>query len=225
MDRFFGLMPFFVLGLVIKPSLFDFLKRRWVQVLSVLVLIGAAGVAVYLVKNYSIKLGPIYYKNSYNDLNLVWWKGMIMRVGLLGAALAMSAAVMSLIPRGETWFSDLGTRTLYCYLLHGALVLVAKKMGWLDVPWLYGPLGVATIVTSCFAVAIILCLPVTRTVFKWLLEPRLTWLYRKPSDASQSAQKQATQKQATQNQATQDQATGRRTTEAERPAERSAARS
>lgn len=182
MDRFFGLMPFFVLGLVIKPSLFDFLKRRWVQAVSVLVLIGAAVVAVYLVKTFSIKLGPVYYKNSYNDLNLVWWKGMVMRIGLLAAALTMSAAVMSLIPRGETWFSDLGTRTLYCYLLHGIPVLIAKKMGWLDVYWLYGPLGVATIACSCFAVAIILCLPVTRTVFKWLMEPRLTWLYRRPTD-------------------------------------------
>jgi hypothetical protein len=61
MDRFFGLMPFFVLGLVIKPELFDFLKRRWVQVLSVLVLVGAAVVAVSLVKSHSIKIGPVYY--------------------------------------------------------------------------------------------------------------------------------------------------------------------
>jgi fucose 4-O-acetylase-like acetyltransferase len=144
-------------------------------------------VAIFLVKNYSVKLGPIYYKDSYKDLHLVWWKGMLMRMGLLAAALAMSAAVMSLIPRGETWFSDLGTRTLYCYLLHGLPVLVAKRMGWLDVAWLYGPLGVATIVCSCFAVAIILCLPVTRTVFKWLLEPRLTWLYRRPSGPAAAA--------------------------------------
>ncbi|WP_182876963.1 acyltransferase family protein [Microbispora sp. H10670] len=181
MDRFFGLLPFFVLGLVLKPEVFDFLKQRWVRVLSVLVLLGAAGVAVFLVKNYSVKLGPIYYKNSFKDLHLVWWKGMALRTGLLVAALAMSAAVMSLVPRRQTWFTDLGTRTLYCYLLHGVPVMIAKEMGWLDVPWLYGPLGVAAIACSSFALAILLCLPVTRTAFKWLLEPRLTWLYRRPS--------------------------------------------
>ncbi|GGO18397.1 hypothetical protein GCM10010116_37100 [Microbispora rosea subsp. aerata] len=181
MDRFFGLMPFFVLGLVLKPEVFDFLKRRWVQVLSVLVLIGAAGVAIFLVKNFSIKLGPIYYKNSYKDLHLVWWEGMLLRSALLVAALAMSAAVMSLVPRRQTWFTDLGTRTLYCYLLHGVPVMIAKEMGWLSFPWLYGPLGVAAISCSCFALAIVLCLPVTRTAFKWLLEPRLTWLYKRPS--------------------------------------------
>ncbi|GAA4194349.1 acyltransferase family protein [Microbispora amethystogenes] len=181
MDRFFGLLPFFVLGLVLKPEVFDFLKQRWVRALSVVVLLGAAGVAVFLVTNYSIKLGPIYYKNSFKDLHLVWWKGMALRTGLLVAALAMSAAVMSLVPRRQTWFTDLGTRTLYCYLLHGVPVMIAKEMGWLSVPWLYGPLGVAAIVCSCFALAIVLCLPVTRTAFKWLLEPRLTWLYRRPS--------------------------------------------
>lgn len=181
MDRFFGLLPFFVLGLVLKPEVFDFLKRRWVQVLSVVVLLGAAGVAIFLAKNYSVKLGPVYYKNSYKDLHLVWWKGMALRTGLLVAALAMSAAVMSLIPRRETWFTDLGTRTLYCYLLHGVPVMIAKEMGWLNLPWLYGPLGVAAIAASGFALAIVLCLPITRTAFKWLLEPRLTWLYRRPS--------------------------------------------
>ncbi|MEV4326972.1 acyltransferase family protein [Microbispora rosea] len=181
MDRFFGLMPFFVLGLVLKPEVFDFLKQRWVMVLSAIVLLGAAAVAIFLVKNYSIKLGPIYYKNSYKDLHLVWWKGMLLRTGLLVAALAMSAAVMSLIPRRQTWFTDLGTRTLYCYLLHGVPVMIAKEMGWLSFSWLYGPLGVAAIACSCFALAIVLCLPITRTAFKWLLEPRLTWLYRRPS--------------------------------------------
>lgn len=181
MDRFFGLLPFFVLGLVLKPEVFDFLKQRWVRALSVVVLLGAAAVAVFLVTNYSIKLGPIYYKNSFKDLHLVWWKGMALRAGLLVAALAMSAAVMSLVPRRQTWFTDLGTRTLYCYLLHGVPVMIAKEMGWLNVPWLYGPLGVAAIACSCFALAIVLCLPVTRTAFKWLLEPRLIWLYRRPS--------------------------------------------
>jgi len=180
MDRFFGLMPFFVIGLMFKPEWFDFLKRRWVQVLSVLVLIGAAAVAIYLVKNYHVKLGPIYYKYSYKDLGLVWWKGIALRMSLLIAALLMSAAVMSLVPRHETWFTDLGTRTLYCYLLHGVPVLIGKEMGWLSAPWLFGPLGVAAIGSASFALSILLCMPITRRLFRWLLEPRLTWLYRKP---------------------------------------------
>ncbi|GAA3830702.1 hypothetical protein GCM10022226_59450 [Sphaerisporangium flaviroseum] len=179
MDRFFGLMPFFVLGLWLQPRHFDLLNRVWVKILSVGVLIGAAGVAILLAPY--VPLEPIYYKDSYAELNLSWWLGMGMRAGLLVAALTVSVAVLALVPRRNTWFSDLGTRTLYCYLLHGVPVLIAKEMGWLEVPWLHGPLGVLAISSSCFALAIVLCLPETRTLFKWLLEPRLVWLYRRPS--------------------------------------------
>ncbi|MEV0628167.1 acyltransferase family protein [Nonomuraea wenchangensis] len=179
MDRFFGLMPFFVIGLVMQPEHFEMLNRRWIKIVSVFTILGAAAVAILVAPH--TKLGPFYYKNSYADLNLSWYMGLGLRTALLICALAMCFAVLALVPRGETWFSDLGTRTLYCYLLHGIPVLIAKEMGWLEFPWLFGPLGVLAIASSCFALAIVLCLPETRTLFKWVLEPRLTWLYRRPS--------------------------------------------
>ncbi|MCF6467982.1 acyltransferase [Nonomuraea sp. MG754425] len=179
MDRFFGLLPFFVIGLVLQPEHFELLNRRWIKIVSGVVVLCAAAVAI-LIAPWA-KLGPFYYKNSYQDLGLSWYMGLGLRVGLLVCALAMCVAVLALVPRRETWYTDLGTRTLYCYLLHGVPVLIAKEMGWLSFPWLYGPLGVLAISASCFALAIILCLPETRTVFKWVLEPRLIWLYRRPS--------------------------------------------
>ncbi|MEU8248218.1 acyltransferase family protein [Nonomuraea sp. NPDC048916] len=179
MDRFFGLMPFFVIGLVMQPEHFEMLNRRWIKIVSTVVLLAAAAVAVFIAPKASLK--PFYYKNSYQDMDLSWWMGLGVRTGLLVCALAMCFAVLALVPRKETWYSDLGTRTLYCYLLHGVPVLIAKEQGWLGLPWLHGPLGVLAISASCFALAIVLCLPETRTVFKWVLEPRLTWLYRRPS--------------------------------------------
>ncbi|MEU6997055.1 acyltransferase family protein [Nonomuraea sp. NPDC046570] len=179
MDRFFGLLPFFVIGLVLQPEHFELLNRVWVKVLAVLTLVGAAGVAIFIAPK--APLDPFYFKASYADMDLSWWMGLGLRTALLLASLAMCAAVMALIPRGETWYSDLGTRTLYAYLLHGIPVLIAKDQGWLDFPWLHGPLGALAIASGGFALAIVLCLPETRTIFKWVLEPRLTWLYRRPS--------------------------------------------
>ncbi|MFC4531561.1 acyltransferase family protein [Sphaerisporangium dianthi] len=185
MDRFFGLMPFFVLGLWMQPHHFEMLNRVWVKIVAVVVLVGAAGVAILIAPH--VPLDPVYFKDSYAELHLSWWVGMGMRAGLLVAALAVSFAILALVPRRNTWFSDLGTRTLYCYLLHGIPVMIAKEMGWLSFPWLHGPLGVMAILSSAFALAIVLCLPETRTVFKWLLEPRLTWLYRRPSGQTKQA--------------------------------------
>ncbi|MGW4473755.1 acyltransferase family protein [Nonomuraea sp. NPDC004354] len=180
MDRFFGLLPFFVIGLVMQPEHFEMLNRVWVKVVAAVTLLAAAGVAIYIgLGPWSLK--PFYFKHSFQDMDLSWYMGLGLRAGLLLASLAMCFAFLALVPRGETWYTDLGTRTLYCYLLHGIPVLIAKEMGWLDLPWLHGPLGVLAISTSAFALAIVLCLPETRTVFKWVLEPRLTWLYRRPS--------------------------------------------
>lgn len=179
MDRFFGLLPFFVIGLVMQPEHFEMLNKLWIKIASGVTLLCAAAVAIVIAPK--APLDPFYFKHSFQDMDLSWWMGLLLKVGLLVCALAMSFAVLALVPRGETWYSDLGTRTLYCYLLHGIPVLIAKDQGWLALPWLHGPLGVLAIACSSFALAIVLCLPETRTVFKWVLEPRLTWLYRRPS--------------------------------------------
>ncbi|NUP68477.1 MAG: acyltransferase family protein [Nonomuraea sp.] len=179
MDRFFGLLPFFVIGLVLQPEHFERLNRLWIKIVAGVTLLAAAAVAIFVAPK--APLDPFYFKHSFQDMDLSWWMGLLVKCGLLVCALAMCFAVLALVPRGETWFSDLGTRTLYCYLLHGIPVLIAKDQGWLELPWLHGPLGVLAIAASTFALAIVLCLPETRTVFKWVLEPRLTWLYRRPS--------------------------------------------
>ncbi|WP_449062169.1 acyltransferase family protein [Planomonospora algeriensis] len=180
-DRFFGLLPFYVLGLMLKPEHFDLLKPLWVKIVSGVVVAGGAGVAIFLAPHVNLK--PVYFRYSFKSMDMSWWVGLGVRGAMLVAALALSVALLALVPRRETWFSDLGTRTLYAYLLHGVVVLVAKDQGWLDVTWLHGPLGVLAIMSSSVALAIVLCLPETRTAFKWLLEPRLVWLYRRPAES------------------------------------------
>jgi fucose 4-O-acetylase-like acetyltransferase len=177
MDRFFGLLPFFVIGLALQPEHFELVSRLWVRILAVIALAGGAGAAIIAAPRISLK--PFYFKHSYADMDLSWYAGLGLRASLLLASLVMCAAVLAVVPRRETWFSDLGTRTLYAYIFHGVVVLVAKDQGWLDLPWLHGPFGAMAIASGSFALAILLCLPGTRMAFRWLLEPRLTWLYRR----------------------------------------------
>ncbi|MFF5211374.1 acyltransferase family protein [Streptosporangium sp. NPDC000396] len=180
LDRFFGLLPFYVLGLLLKPEHFDLLKPLWVKIVSGITMIAAVGVAIFVAPR--IGLDPVYFRYSFKSMDMTWWVGLGVRAAMLVAALVLSVALLALIPRRETWFSDLGTRTLYAYLLHGVVVVIAKDQGWLSFPWLYGPLGVLAIMSSSVVLAIVLCLPTTRTLFKWLLEPRLVWLYRRPAE-------------------------------------------
>ncbi len=177
-DRVFGLLPFFAMGLVLKPEHFDLLQRAWVKIVAGVTLLVWA-VAVYVLAP-RLKLSLWYFNASYHDLHMTWWYGMGFRLVFLAGVTVICFSVMALVPRRQMWFSELGTRTLYAYLLHGVPVMIGKEMGWLKVSWLNGPLGVLTVLTGSFVLATILCLPITRTLFKWMLEPRLAWLYRKP---------------------------------------------
>lgn len=131
-DRFFGLLPFYVFGLLLKPEHFDLLKPTWVKITSAVVLVGAAGVAILIAPH--VPRDPIYFRYSFKAMDMSWWTGFGVRAAVLVAALIMTAAVLALVPRRETWFSDLGTRTLYAYLLHGVVVVIAKDQGWLSFP-------------------------------------------------------------------------------------------
>ncbi|MFF4779132.1 acyltransferase family protein [Microtetraspora fusca] len=177
-DRVFGLLPFFAMGLVLKPEHFDLLQRTWVKIVGGVTLLVWA-VAVYILAP-RLKLGLWYFNASYHDLHMTWWYGMGFRLVFLAGVTVICFSVMALVPRRQMWFSELGTRTLYAYLLHGVPVMIGKEMGWLKVSWLEGPLGVLAVLTGSFVLATILCLPITRTLFKWMLEPRLAWLYRRP---------------------------------------------
>lgn len=179
LDRFFGLLPFYVFGLLLKPEHFDLLKPLWVRIAAGVTVVAGMGVAILIAPR--VGLDPVYFRYSFKHMHLNWWMGLTVRGAVLVAALVLTVAVLALVPRRETWFSELGTRTLYAYLLHGVLVLIAKDQGWLSVSWLHGPLGVLAIASSALLLAFVLCLPQARTLFRWLLEPRLVWLYRRPS--------------------------------------------
>ncbi|MGV9387026.1 hypothetical protein ACWDRB_65375 [Nonomuraea sp. NPDC003707] len=99
-------------------------------------------------------------------------------------------------PSDRPWVRAASVAALACAAAVAILVAPRAKLNpfyfkasyrSLDLPWYLG-LGLRAallicalaILASCFTLSIVLCLPQTRTVFKWLLEPRLTWLYRRP---------------------------------------------
>ena len=93
-------------------------------------MLAAAAVAIFIAPGP--RSAPFYYKNSYQDMDLSWYMGLGLRDRAADLRAGAVVAVLALVPRHETWYSDLGTRTLYCYLLHGVPVLIAKEQGWLD---------------------------------------------------------------------------------------------
>ena len=109
--RFLGLLPFFVLGLHLKPRHLAHLDDVWVRVAAVPALVGIGVMAVYT--DTWAETALLWYDTGYNEIpidnEIVFQTRLtVMMVGLLGAF-----AAMSLVPRRSLgWFTTMGTATM-----------------------------------------------------------------------------------------------------------------
>jgi len=71
----------------------------------------------------------LYGSYSYAALGFDQWYAAGFRLALMTIALGCSFACLALVPKRETLFSQLGSRTMPIYLLHGLIVLALIRAG------------------------------------------------------------------------------------------------
>lgn len=168
------MLPFFVAGMLLRPEHFAMLARTWVRVLAVVVLV-VAYAGAYVVKPYT-STELLYYSETATDLHTPYLEATALRIALLAGAFVLMAAFFALVPRRRTWFTSLGAGTIYAYLLHGILHRVAEHYGWYDHFVSYWGFAVVTIV-AVLVTTLLMTKPV-RFATRWLIEPRLDWIFR-----------------------------------------------
>src|SRR5262245_23859707 len=146
MNRTLGLLPFYVLGLMLKPEHFEMLKRTRMRVLGALTLF-VSFVFVLFVADRRMATSWVYWKTSNADMHVNNLVGSGVRLGLFVGASILVVAFLCLVPARQTWFTNLGAATLYAYLLHGFATKLLDYMGWFDTPFLHTYAGVATTAT------------------------------------------------------------------------------
>ncbi|GAA3763714.1 fucose 4-O-acetylase-like acetyltransferase [Spinactinospora alkalitolerans] len=179
MSRILSLLPFFVLGLLLEPHHFDFLRQRWVRTWSVgVVLITAAMSYVYLEQ---LSLEWVYWRESLLDRDVdVLPIGISGRLVFMVLAASLTAALLSLTPRRTTWFTGLGTLTMYVFLLHGLPIRIAEQFGWYE--FTEGHWGLALNTAVAVALVFLLLSPWVRRAAKWAVEPSVEWMLRRAPD-------------------------------------------
>jgi fucose 4-O-acetylase-like acetyltransferase len=119
------------------------------------------------------------WRLSYEELDVSPLVGIAGRGALIFAGVLLSVAILSLVPWKRSWTSPMGERTLYCYLLHGFVVIALAK--WLHVFDLMKPWGgwaiVATVVGATILAILLMTKPVAVT-FRPFFEPKLKWLFK-----------------------------------------------
>lgn len=172
--RFLGLLPFFVLGLHLKPRHLAHLDDVWVKVAAVPMLVGIGVMALYT--DTWAETALLWYDTGYEDIpisnEIVFQTRLtVMMVGLLGAF-----AAMALVPRRNLgWFTTMGTATMVVYLFHGFVIKTVKALGWPDFTAAHPTLGLVLTIIGAVALALLLASPPVRRVLEPFTNP-LGWL-------------------------------------------------
>ncbi|WP_344792523.1 acyltransferase family protein [Gryllotalpicola daejeonensis] len=183
--RVAALLPFFVLGWELRRR--SQYARWWIAARATIVwpvravaaaILVTAGVTMYfgidawrdlLVRRFLL-FDEEYSSFGYDQ----WWAGFV-RLLVIVLALVMTAAVLVLVPRRETFFTAWGSATMYIYLLHPFFLYPLRESGWLEdhstVPVLAG------MVLLSIGVAVLLSQRFVRRALHPLVEPRAKWLF------------------------------------------------
>ncbi|GGZ71631.1 acyltransferase family protein [Streptomyces echinoruber] len=183
LQRTLQFLPYFVLGLSMRPEHFQLVRRRSVRILSVPVFAAALAVGWWAVPR--MNTAWFYHRDSAQELGAPWWTGPVMTLALFGCSLVLTACFFSWVPRRRMWFTSLGAGTLYGYLLHGFLVKAGEYRGWFDHAWLHRPLGEISVTVLAAVAVTLLCTPPVRRVFRCVMEPEMRWAFQQ--DAAELA--------------------------------------
>lgn len=176
-QRVFQFLPFFVLGLYLRPEHFR-LVQRWSVRWAALGVFAASLAFLYWVAP-KVQLDWIYRNHASQDMDQPWWVGVLMTYAMFGAALVLTACFLAWVPRRRMWFTALGAGTIGGYLLHGFVIKLAGYEGWVERFHLDTPAGRVVVTVAAVAMVTVLCTPVVRRALKWVAEPDLKWLFRK----------------------------------------------
>ncbi|GHE81742.1 membrane protein [Streptomyces werraensis] len=183
LQRVLQFLPFFVLGLTLRPEHFRMVKRRSVRLASVPVFVAAA-LTAWTTMPY-LRLGWLYHSDSAQELGTAWWTGPVMVWATLGCSLVTTVCFFAWVPRRRMWFTSLGAGTVYGYLLHAFLVRAGNYTDFYDRPALHEPLGVLGLTVFAAAAVTLLCTRPVQRALRCVVEPRMEWAFRR--DAGEAA--------------------------------------
>jgi fucose 4-O-acetylase-like acetyltransferase len=177
LHRILGLLPFYVLGLSLKPEMLEILRLPAARILGAVTLAAAFGAAYVTYPRMNVAW--LRWDTANGELGVDELTGTLMRMALLVTGLVLIAAFLAVVPSRSTWYSGLGAVTLYAYLLHGFPARLFTYMGWDSLGWFQSVPGVLTVVALSFAGGVLLSTgPVVR-VTRWAVEPNVRPLFKK----------------------------------------------
>ncbi|MBW9209333.1 acyltransferase family protein [Mumia sp. zg.B21] len=180
--RILGLLPFYVAGMYLRPAHFAFLRRPLVRVVSALALAGTF--AWCQLRHEGWYVSWLYWRDAYAEspLEADALGGLTTRAGLLVVGFALTAAVLSVIPRRVDVTTGLGRRTMNAYFLHGFVIIALAHVGAFDLLAELGPYCVPIVLVGAALLGTALMSERVARAVGPLLAPRMEWAFRRPAE-------------------------------------------
>ncbi|MCX4582126.1 acyltransferase family protein [Streptomyces sp. NBC_01481] len=178
LQRVLQFLPFFVLGLSLKPEHFQMVRRREVRLLALPLFAGAGAFAYWA--SPRMNFSWLYRSSSAQELGEPWWVGVVMTLAFFGCAALLTAGFLAWVPGRRTWFTVLGAGTICGYLGHGLLIKAADYGHVFETyAWLSDPSGEIVLTLVAAAAVTLLCTPPVRRALRFVTEPEMTWAFRR----------------------------------------------
>ncbi|GAA0469701.1 acyltransferase family protein [Alkalibacillus silvisoli] len=119
--RTFVFFPFFLLGYYMNLEHLKWVKKRFMKLAAV-----ATFVLVYIMFEQVLSLNEslqwLFGYTPYAGLGYEKWYAGFYRLAIYGLSLIIGFAFLAFVPTRETFFTELGKRTAYIYILHGVVI-------------------------------------------------------------------------------------------------------
>ncbi|WP_307623697.1 acyltransferase family protein [Streptomyces sp. V3I7] len=186
LQRVLQFLPFFVLGLCLKPEHFQIVRTWRMRVIALPVFAAALVFAYWAAPR--MNAAWFYRRDSAQELGAPWWTGGVMTLAMFGCSLVLVACFFAWVPGRKAWFTALGAGTLYGYLLHGFIAKGARFWGWYDdYAWIRTPYGAIIVTVFAATLITVLCTAPVQRVFRFVMEPKMEWAFK--PDAAEAARK------------------------------------
>lgn len=148
--RMFGLLPFFVLGVRMRPAHWDLVREPRFRAVAVWTFVTLFALARFM-QNW-IPGEWLYYRSRYDTFDISDTSALMVRMILLVVGAAGALSFFALVPRERSWLSTLGPATMVVYLFHGFAVTTPRYEGFL--PWAQSHFAGALALTTVGAVGL-----------------------------------------------------------------------
>ncbi|MEU3499319.1 acyltransferase family protein [Streptomyces hundungensis] len=177
LTRVLQFLPFFVIGLTLRPSHLARLREtRWVKG-AALSVFAVAGTAAYWLAP-RLGAGWLYRSSSADELHVSYPHWLAQSAAIYAAGLVLTAAFLALVPHRHAWFTTLGAGTMSAFLIHAFVRQALVHTHVYDHEPLHNPAGQAVLTVLSIALTLLLCTRPIQQVMRPFIEPRLNWLFR-----------------------------------------------